>query len=166
MAKPPLPAALQELLRQPNPYVVATSARDGSLHTAATWYEWCDDGSDLLNMDRSRRRLEHMRSDPRVALTMLDSETWYRHVSIVGRVRDIYQDVNLADIDRLATTTWGRSTGTAPATAGRPSSRCSGGTAGTVVGASRRTDRGVQRRRTPKVDRDHDARDRSKGAPE
>jgi PPOX class probable F420-dependent enzyme len=103
VAKPPLPAALQELLRQPNPCVVATSARDGSLHTAATWYEWCDDGSVLLNMDRSRRRLEHMRSDPRVALTMLDSETWYRHVSIVGRVRDIYQDVNLADIDRLAT---------------------------------------------------------------
>jgi PPOX class probable F420-dependent enzyme len=102
MAKPPLPAELQELLRRPNPCVVATLAPDGTLHTAATWYGWRDDGAVLLNMDASRVRLEHMRNDPRVALTMLDAESWYRHISIVGRVIDIHTDPNLEDIDRLS----------------------------------------------------------------
>ncbi len=102
MARPPLPPELQDLLRRPNPCVVATLAPDGTLHTAATWYEWRDDGSVLLNMDASRVRLEHMRSDPRVALTMLDADSWYRHISIVGRVIDIHPDADLADIDRLS----------------------------------------------------------------
>ena len=90
------------MLRAPNPCVVASIALDGELHSAATWYEWRDDGTVLLNMDASRRRLNYLRHDPRVALTMLDAQTWYRHVSLVGRVRDIYRDPNLEDIDRLS----------------------------------------------------------------
>jgi PPOX class probable F420-dependent enzyme len=102
MAKPPLPEELQKLLRAPNPCVVATMAPDGQLHTAATWYEWRKDGTVLLNMDGTRRRLEHMRNDSRVALTILDAETWYRHVSLVGRVSNMLRDAGLDDIDRLS----------------------------------------------------------------
>jgi PPOX class probable F420-dependent enzyme len=102
MANPPLPEELQKLLRAPNPCVVATVAPDGQLHTAATWYEWRKDGTVLLNMDGTRRRLEHMRNDSRVALTILDAETWYRHVSLVGRVSNILRDAGLDDIDRLS----------------------------------------------------------------
>jgi PPOX class probable F420-dependent enzyme len=98
----PLPADLQEFLRRPNPCVVATIRPDGELHTAATWYEWPGDGTVLLNMDASRRRLGHMRADPRVALTILDEQSWYSHVSLIGRVREIRADPGLADIDRLA----------------------------------------------------------------
>ncbi len=53
-------------------------------------------------MDASRRRLGHMRADPRVALTVLDADSWYSHVSLVGRVRELRRDPGLADIDRLA----------------------------------------------------------------
>lgn len=102
MPKPPLPPELQDLLRAPNPCVVASIALDGELHTAATWYEWCDDGTVLLNMDATRRRLEHLRRDARIALTMLDAESWYRHVSLVGHVRELRRDPELADIDRLS----------------------------------------------------------------
>jgi PPOX class probable F420-dependent enzyme len=102
MAKPPLPEYLQMLLRAPNPCVVATAAPDGMLHTAATWYEWRNNGTVLLNMDGTRRRLEHMRNDPRVALTILDNATWYRHISLVGRVSTIVRDTGLDDIDRLS----------------------------------------------------------------
>jgi PPOX class probable F420-dependent enzyme len=98
----PLPPDLQEFLRGPNPCVVATIRPDGELHTAATWYEWPGDGTVLLNMDASRRRLGHMRADPRVALTILDEQGWYSHVSLIGRVREIRPDPELADIDRLA----------------------------------------------------------------
>jgi PPOX class probable F420-dependent enzyme len=89
-------------LRKPNPCVIATLRPDGELHTAATWYEWPGDGTVVVNMDGSRRRLGHMRADPRVALTMLDADRWYRHVSLIGRVREIHPDPALEDIDRIA----------------------------------------------------------------
>lgn len=101
MPKGPPPADLQEFLRAPNPCVVATVRPDGELHTTATWYEWAGDGTVLLNMDASRRRLGHMRADPRIALTIL-AESWYSHVSLIGRVREIRPDADLADIDRIS----------------------------------------------------------------
>src|ERR1700680_1621636 len=102
MPTTPPPPDVQEFLRQPNPCVVASVDLRGELHTAATWYAWTDDGTVLLNMDEGRRRLEHLRRDPRVALTVLDAGDWYRHVSIVGRVLEIRVDGGLADIDRLS----------------------------------------------------------------
>jgi PPOX class probable F420-dependent enzyme len=96
------PPELLEFLRRPNPCVVATVRPDGELHTAATWYDVEADGSLLLNMDASRRRLGHMRADPRVALTILDAGDWYSHLSVIGRVREIRPDPDLVDIDRLS----------------------------------------------------------------
>jgi PPOX class probable F420-dependent enzyme len=69
--------------------------------SAATWYLW-DDGRILVNMDEGRRRLSHIRHDPRVALTVLDETGWYTHVSIVGRVTELREDADLADIDQLS----------------------------------------------------------------
>jgi PPOX class probable F420-dependent enzyme len=108
MPRPPLPNHLKDFLRRPNPGVVATLTPDGSLHSAATWYDWCDDGTVLLNMDASRRRLTHLRHDPRIALTILDSDSWYRHVSLTGRVREIRPDSELEDVDRLSQRYTGR----------------------------------------------------------
>ena len=101
MLRPTLPPELDDLLHRPNPAVVATLRPDGSPHTVATWYLW-DGRRVLLNMDESRARLRFMRRDPRVALTVLDGESWYRHVSLVGRVTELVDDGELADIDRLA----------------------------------------------------------------
>jgi PPOX class probable F420-dependent enzyme len=103
MPKGAPPPEVQEFLRKPNPCVVATIRPDGDLHTAATWYEWADDGTVVLNMDVTRVRLGHMRADPRVALTVLDEAGWYSHVSLIGRVREIRADPGLVDIDRIAT---------------------------------------------------------------
>ena len=102
MPKPPLPDDLQTVLRKPNPCVIATIGPDGAPRTAATWYEWLDDGTVLLNMDESRRRLPHMRRDPHVGLTVLDGDSWYRQISLVGIVREIRPDPDLVDIDRLS----------------------------------------------------------------
>jgi PPOX class probable F420-dependent enzyme len=96
------PPRVVEFLRAPNPAVIATVRPDGELHTVATWYLWEDDGTVLVNMDETRRRLAHVRADPRVALTVLDRESWYSHVSLIGRVRDIRPDPGLVDIDRLS----------------------------------------------------------------
>jgi PPOX class probable F420-dependent enzyme len=103
----PVPPEIEAFLRRPNPAVVATLRPDGSPHSVATWYDW-EDGLVLLNMDESRLRLRFLRRDPRAALTVLDAESWYRHVSLIGRVVRIEDDDDLADIDRLALRYTGR----------------------------------------------------------
>ena len=106
MPKPPLPVELEALLREANPAVIATIRPDGSPHTAATWYDW-EDGRALVNMDESRRRLAYLRRDPRVSLTVLARDDWYRHVTLMGRVT-LVADPELVDIDRLAMRYTGR----------------------------------------------------------
>jgi PPOX class probable F420-dependent enzyme len=101
MPRPPVPPAIDEFLRRANPAVIASIRPDGSPHTVATWYDW-DDGRLLVNMAAARRRLAHLRRDPRVALTVLGDDSWYRHVSLVGRVASIERDPDLTDIDRLS----------------------------------------------------------------
>ena len=95
------PPEIDELLRRPNPAVVATLRPDGSPHTVATWYLW-DGERLLLNMDESRARLGFIRRDPRVSLTVLDAESWYRQVTLLGRAAELVDDDELTDIDRLS----------------------------------------------------------------
>ncbi|RCW44515.1 PPOX class probable F420-dependent enzyme [Halopolyspora algeriensis] len=101
MAKPPLPEKVSELLARPNPSVITSVRPDGQPVSVATWYLW-EDGRVLVNMDEGRKRLEYMRADPRVTLTVLSSEDWYTHVSLQGRVAELVDDPELTDIDRLA----------------------------------------------------------------
>ena len=107
MPRVPVPPEVDEFLRLPNPAVVATLRANGSPHTVPTWYDW-EDGRVLLNMAETRLRLGFLRRDPRAALTALDKGSWYRHVSLLGRVVSIEDDVDLADIDRLARRYTGR----------------------------------------------------------
>ncbi|MGW7425625.1 PPOX class F420-dependent oxidoreductase [Streptomyces sp. NPDC054813] len=102
MSKPPLPPEAQELLRRPNPAVMATLRSDGTPVSTPTWYMW-EDGRVLISLDEGRVRLKHLRRDPRVTLTVLDGDDWYTHVSLVGRVVGMAEDEGLADIDRIAT---------------------------------------------------------------
>jgi PPOX class probable F420-dependent enzyme len=100
MPKPPLPPHLQEVLARPNPAVIATVRPDGRPNTVATWYVW-EDGRALVNMDAGRARVEYMRRNPEVSLTVLDGEEWYRHITLHGRAT-LHDDADYADIDRIA----------------------------------------------------------------
>jgi PPOX class probable F420-dependent enzyme len=86
---------------QAEPAVITTLRRDGQPVSVATWYLW-DDGRVLVNMDEGRKRLEHLRGDPRVALDVLDEGGWHTHLSITGHVDEMREDTDLAGIDRLA----------------------------------------------------------------
>lgn len=101
MPKPPVPQNVSDFLARANPAVMATVGPGGGPVTVATWYLW-EDGRVLLNLDEGRKRLEHLRRDPRVSLTVIDEHAWYTHVSLQGRVVDLHDDLDLADIDRLA----------------------------------------------------------------
>ncbi|NNU28115.1 TIGR03618 family F420-dependent PPOX class oxidoreductase [Isoptericola sediminis] len=101
MTTTPLTSATLELLRRPNPAVMATVTPSGAPVSVATWYLWDDDSQRvLLNLDAGRARLRHLEHDPRVSLTVLDTN-WYHHVSLRGEV-ELVDDPDLADIDRLA----------------------------------------------------------------
>ncbi|WP_394436527.1 PPOX class F420-dependent oxidoreductase [Streptomyces sp. SGAir0957] len=102
MSKPPLPPEAVEMLRRPNPAVMATLRSDGTPVSTPTWYLW-EDGRVLLSLDEGRVRLKHIQRDPRVSLTVLDSDDWYTHVTLIGRVVETHDDEGLADIDRIST---------------------------------------------------------------
>ena len=102
MPKPPVPAELDAFLSRPNPAVIATVAPDGAPHTAATWYVW-EDGRVLVNMAADRKRLRHIRENPRVSLTVVgQGDDWYHQVTLRGEAGEISDDPDLADIDRLS----------------------------------------------------------------
>jgi len=100
VATPPVPESIERVLERPNPAVMATLRPDGAPVSVATWYLY-EDGRVLLNLDGTRKRLEHLRADPRVSLTVLDGDSWYRHISLQGRVT-LTPDEDLAGIDRLS----------------------------------------------------------------
>ncbi len=90
------------MLAKPNPpAVISTIRSDGQPVSAATWYLLRDEHI-LVNMDVGRKRLGHMRKDPRVSLTVLDEASWYTHITLIGRVVDIYDDDGMADIDAVS----------------------------------------------------------------
>lgn len=97
----PLPADAMELLARPNPAVVVAVRPDGMPVSVPTWY-LMDGEQVLLNMDAARRRLDYLRADPRVSLTVMDADDWYTHVSLQGTIVAEREDDGLADIDRLA----------------------------------------------------------------
>lgn len=107
MSKPPVPDYISGMLAQPNPAVIATVRPDGTPVSVATWYIW-DSGRVLVNMDAARKRLEYLRKDPRVSLTVLAENDWYSHVSLQGKVTALEDDADLSGIDRLSTAYTGK----------------------------------------------------------
>jgi PPOX class probable F420-dependent enzyme len=97
----PLPPAVEALVRKPNPAVVASIRPDGTPHSAATWYDW-EDGRVLLSMDAGRKRLDFLRHDPHVSVTVLDESSWYRHITLEGVVEELVPDEGLRDTDRVS----------------------------------------------------------------
>jgi PPOX class probable F420-dependent enzyme len=101
MPKTPLPDHVRAFLAQPHPAVMASTRPDGQPVSVATWY-LLDGGEVLINLDAGRRRLDYLRADPRVSLTVLDGGDWYTHVSVQGKIVRWRDDEGLADIDRLS----------------------------------------------------------------
>jgi flavin reductase (DIM6/NTAB) family NADH-FMN oxidoreductase RutF len=67
--------------------VLATVRGDGTPATTACWYD-LDDGSVVITMYASARRLPNIRENPQVAMTILGEDP-YQHVSRPGRVVDM-----------------------------------------------------------------------------
>ena len=101
MPKGAIPAELEEVLYRANPAIVATVRPDGQPVSVPTWYVY-ENGRILLNMDAGRKRLEYLRKDPRVSLTVLNGDDWYSHLSVQGSVTEFSDDSDLSGTDRVS----------------------------------------------------------------
>ena len=85
-----------------NPFVgTATTLRsDGSPHNTVVWVDVEDDAV-LFNTAEGRAKPEHLRNDPRVAITVVDPQNSYKWISVSGRA-ELTHDGADAQIDKLA----------------------------------------------------------------
>ena len=80
---------------------VATLMPDGSPQVSIVWID--SDGEHvILNTAEGRIKSKNLRRDPRVAVTVMNSENPYEQVMIRGRVVEMTHNGADAHIDRLA----------------------------------------------------------------
>ncbi len=99
---PTLPVSedVEGFLAGPHPCVLATVRPDGSPVTVCCWYEY-DSGRVTLTMEATAHRVEHIRRNPNVALTIL-ADDWYNCVSLLGKVVDLRDDPEFAVPERMS----------------------------------------------------------------
>jgi PPOX class probable F420-dependent enzyme len=97
----PIPANYLDLFDKPAFGALATLMPDGQPQVTPVW---CDlaDGYVLVNSARGRQKEKNVRRDPRVTITIIDPDKWYRYLEIRGRVVDITEQGADELIDRLA----------------------------------------------------------------
>jgi PPOX class probable F420-dependent enzyme len=86
-----------------NPFVgTATTLRaDGSPHSTVVWVDVVGDGRPSFNTALGRAKERHLRSNPQVAVLVVDPQDSYRWVAVSGRA-ELTEDGADAQIDKLA----------------------------------------------------------------
>ncbi|HZF50081.1 MAG TPA: PPOX class F420-dependent oxidoreductase [Polyangiaceae bacterium] len=93
--------AQRKLLDDKNFAHVATIGEEGEPQVTPVWVEY--DGTHVLfNTEEKRAKVKHMRKNPRIALSVLNSANPYQYIEIQGSVVDITTDGADEMIDRLA----------------------------------------------------------------
>jgi len=106
MPRMPLPSWAERYLRQPHDAVLATVRRDGAPAAVPCWYGYSE-GHLFLSMGGRAKRLENIRRDPRVALSVLANGP-PRHLSLSGVAVAVRPDPGLEEIDLLSQRYQGR----------------------------------------------------------
>lgn len=90
-----------QLLKDKNFAFLATLMKDGSPQVTPTWVDY-NNGYILINTAEGRTKQKNVSRDPRVALSIADSNNPYHMVSIRGRVAEqVYEGAD-EHIDKLA----------------------------------------------------------------
>jgi PPOX class probable F420-dependent enzyme len=97
----PIPAAVRELLDAPNYVHLSTLRADGSPRSWVVWIA-LEDENILVCTSKALWKAKDMRNDPRVALSVTDSDNPYRMAAIQGRVVEIRLDEDGRYMDPIA----------------------------------------------------------------
>ena len=80
---------------------LSTLGPDGSPHGSVVWVDV--EGDDILiNTAEGRSKVEHVRNDPRVSVSVADPDNPYDSVSVSGVVEEITHEGADAHIDKMA----------------------------------------------------------------
>ena len=85
----------------PNLAYLATVSADGSPHLSPLWAD-TRDGMIVLNTAEGRTKVENVRRDPRVAVSIHDAANPHPPVAVLGTVVEITSEGALEHIDMLA----------------------------------------------------------------
>ena len=96
-----VPQSHADLLGAPHFAHVCTVNADGSPQTSPVWLNREGDAI-LINSAEGRRKVENMRRDSRVAISIIDAQNPYRYIELRGRVTELTHEGADAHIDRLA----------------------------------------------------------------
>lgn len=96
-----IPEQFRDLFQKPAFGLLATLMPDGYPQVTPVWVD-LSDGQILVNSARGRQKDQNMRRDPRVTITLVDPENWYRYLEIRGRVVDITEQRADEHIDKQA----------------------------------------------------------------
>lgn len=93
--------AARALLEGKNVAFLATLAEDGSPQVTPVWVDF-DGEHVLVNSEEKRAKVQHVKRDPRVALTVAEAGNAYKYVELRGRVVETTTDGAMELIDKLA----------------------------------------------------------------
>jgi PPOX class probable F420-dependent enzyme len=97
-----LPEQALKLIKEGKNFAtIATLMPDGSPHATVTWID--TDGKHVIfNTAEGRLKPKNLRRDPRVSISILNSENPYQQVVIQGRAVEMTHDGADEHIDRMA----------------------------------------------------------------
>ena len=96
-----IPEGFQDLFEKKSFAHLATINPDGSPQNTPVWLEF--DGTHILiNSSKGRKKDRNMRTEARVALSILDLDNAYRYLEVRGRVVDITAEGGIDQINKLA----------------------------------------------------------------
>ena len=96
-----IPESHRDILEKEGFAHLASIGPDGQPESHPVWYAY-HDGNVLISTTEGRQKLENVRRDPRVALTIQDPDDPYRYIEIRGTVDSIRTDGDRSFIDSLA----------------------------------------------------------------
>lgn len=79
-----------------------TLRKDGSPQTTPVWVDLHEDGHLLINTAEGRAKLQHVRDDPRVAVSIAARDNDFAVVMVSGRVAEITDEGALEHIHAMA----------------------------------------------------------------
>lgn len=98
-----IPDDYRDLFDRPAFAHFATLLPDGMPHVTPTWVDATDDYERVLvNTARTRRKERNVRNDPRVGMSLADSDDPYRYLSLWGEVVELAEEGAREHISELA----------------------------------------------------------------
>lgn len=96
-----IPESFLDLFQKPAFGMLGTIMPDGQPQVTPVWCDLADEYV-VVNSARGRQKDRNVRRDPRVTITIVDPQNWYRYLEIRGRVVEITERGADEHIDKQA----------------------------------------------------------------